>query len=59
MTIGSVPPVTKNKMNLLLGMMVNTLLTKVLSRKQVEKAFGDKWEQFKKARENADLQNRF
>jgi FAD/FMN-containing dehydrogenase len=33
--------------------------TKVLSRPQVEKAFGDKWEQFKKAREKADPQNRF
>jgi len=33
--------------------------TKVLSRKQVEKAFGDKWSEFKKARENADPQNRF
>jgi hypothetical protein len=33
--------------------------TKVLTRQQVEKAFGMKWEAFKKAREVADPQNRF
>ncbi len=32
--------------------------TKVLSRSQVEKAFGEKWEQFKQGREKADPQNR-
>lgn len=32
--------------------------TKVLSKLQVEKAFGDKWEQFKKGREQADPENR-
>jgi|GEM_PF-4835617 len=32
--------------------------TKVLSRSQVEKAFGEKWEQFKSGREKADPQNR-
>lgn len=33
--------------------------TKVLSKSQVEKAFGDKWNQFKNAREAADPENRF
>lgn len=33
--------------------------TKVLSKPQVEKAFGEKWEQFKSAREKADPDNRF
>lgn len=33
--------------------------TKVLSKSQVEKAFGEKWEEFKKAREAADPENRF
>jgi len=33
--------------------------TKVLSKQQVEKAFGEKWEQFKKERESVDPQNRF
>ncbi|HKR03120.1 MAG TPA: FAD-binding oxidoreductase [Bacteroidia bacterium] len=33
--------------------------TKVLSRSQVEKAFGAKWEQFKAAREKADPHHRF
>lgn len=32
--------------------------TKVLSRSQVEKAFGEKWVQFKNAREKADPRNR-
>jgi len=33
--------------------------TKVLTKSQVEKAFGEKWERFKKAREVADTENRF
>lgn len=33
--------------------------TKVLSKSQVEKAFGNKWDQFKKARESADPEKRF
>jgi hypothetical protein len=33
--------------------------TKVLSKAQVEKAFGDHWIEFKKAREAADPANRF
>lgn len=32
--------------------------TKVLSKSQVERAFGEKWDQFKKARETADPENR-
>ena len=74
MTIDPVRPVTKNKILMEAwdkfcyaynefaiqhGGKCTFNQTKVLSRKQVEKAFGDKWEQFKKARENADPQNRF
>jgi hypothetical protein len=74
MTIDPVRPVTKNKMLMEAwdkfcfaynefaveyGGKCTFNQTKVLSRKQVEKAFGDKWEQFKIARENADPQNRF
>lgn len=33
--------------------------TKMLSKSQVEKAYGEKWERFKKAREAADPDNRF
>ena len=33
--------------------------TKVLTKQQVEKAFGEKWERFRKARETADPRNRF
>lgn len=74
MTLDPVRPVTKNKklmeawdkfcyayndFAVAYGGKCTFNQTKVLSRKQVEKAFGDKWEQFKKARENADPQNRF
>jgi FAD/FMN-containing dehydrogenase len=33
--------------------------TKVLSKSQVERAFGDKWDRFKQARETADPNQRF
>ena len=33
--------------------------TKVLSKSQVERAFGDKWERFKSARDAADPNGRF
>jgi len=33
--------------------------TKVLSKSQVERAFGDKWDRFKEAREDADPDRRF
>ena len=74
MTIDPVRPVTKNKILMdawdkfcfeynefavEYGGKCTFNQTKFLSRKQVEKAFGDKWEQFKKARESADPQNRF
>jgi hypothetical protein len=74
MTIDPVRPFTKNKMLMETwdkfcfeynefavehGGKCTFNQTKVLSRKQVEKAFGDKWAQFKKARENADPKNRF
>jgi hypothetical protein len=74
MTIDPVRPVTKNKrlmeawdkfcfayneFAVSYGGKCTFNQTKVLSRTQAEQAFGEKWGQFKKAREIADPQNRF